>query len=423
MNKNYNKIGIIGLGYVGLPIANAFSKNPMYEVMGYDIDSSRILQLKDGYDKTGELQEGSISPSLKFTDSINELKDFNIYIITVPTPIDDNREPDLKPLESACEKIGELITIGNIIIFESTVYPGCTEEFCMPILEKASGLKFNQDFYLGYSPERINPGDKQNTVENIVKVTSGSNKEIGNIVDNLYKSVIKAGTHLASSIKVAEASKAIENAQRDLNISFMNEISIFFDKLGIDTTEVLEAAGTKWNFLPFKPGLVGGHCISVDPYYLLHKANEIGYFPDVIANGRKVNEFIPTFIAQKLINLLVKNDLNPYDSKVLILGITFKENCPDSRNSKVIELCKEIIDFGVEIDIHDPIAEIESITVNDKQIGIHRYKDDLSDNYDAIILAVPNQVFMEDIKNLINRTSILLDLKAVLPKESSSFRL
>lgn len=357
------KIAIIGLGYVGLPLAAEFTKK--YEVTGLDIYQERIDELKRAEDRTLELTSEQLREALdngiKFTTNPEDIKACNIYIVTVPTPIDKHKKPNLTPLIKASETIGKVLKKDDIVIYESTVFPGATEERCVPILEEFSGMKFNEDFFCGYSPERINPGDKEHTVTNILKVTSGSTPEIGKKVDELYKSIITAGTHLAPSIKVAEAAKVIENTQRDLNIAFVNELSIIFNKLGIDTNAVLEAAGTKWNFLKFKPGLVGGHCIGVDPYYLTHKAEEIGYNPEIILAGRRLNDNMGVYVANQVIKLMIKKGQKIEGSKVLILGITFKENCPDVRNSRVIDVILELKDFGCDVDVYDPWANTEEV--------------------------------------------------------------
>jgi len=366
-NQTFNiknpKIAIIGLGYVGLPLAHAFSTK--YKVVGFDISQSRIDELRNGYDRTLELSEEqvkeAISNGMEFTNQIEDIKDCNIYIVTVPTPIDEHKTPDLTPLLKASETIGKVLKPNDIVIYESTAYPGATEEDCVPILEKVSGLKFNEDFYCCYSPERINPGDKEHTVTKILKVTSGSTPEIAKHIDELYKSVITAGTHLAPSIKVAEAAKVIENAQRDINIAFVNELALIFDKLGIDTHDVLKAAGTKWNFLPFKPGLVGGHCIGVDPYYLTYKAKEVGYHPEVILAGRRINDNMGVHVANKVVKLMIHKGYIIKGSKVLVLGITFKENCPDIRNSRVIDVIRELQEFGCNVDVYDPWADEEEV--------------------------------------------------------------
>ncbi|MDB4130959.1 nucleotide sugar dehydrogenase [Flavobacteriaceae bacterium] len=418
------KIAIIGLGYVGLPLAVEFSKK--HYVIGYDINSSRIKELKNGIDKTNEISSNeleSCNNSDKFflTSSISDLKDYNIYIITVPTPINDDKTPNLNYLLSASKDIGKILKKNDIVIFESTVYPGCTEEVCIPELERTSNLIFNKDFYCGYSPERINPGDKINTLSKIKKVTSGSNENVALEIDKLYKSIIIAGTHLAPSIKVAEASKAIENAQRDLNISFVNELALIFDKIGIDTKDVLEAAGTKWNFLKFKPGLVGGHCISVDPYYLVHKAESLGYHPNVILSGRRVNDYMPKFIVQKLIKLMINRDLKIKSSNVLILGLSFKENCPDIRNSKVFEVYKELLTFNLNVDVYDPLVERDIVL---KEFKIDLISDYKLKKYGAVILAVSHDEFKKiDFKDFKKNNSIIFDLKSVLDKDSVDLRL
>jgi UDP-N-acetyl-D-glucosamine/UDP-N-acetyl-D-galactosamine dehydrogenase len=392
------EITIVGLGYVGLPLAVEFGKK--YTTNGFDVDIARIAELKEGYDKTKELSKNQIKEANKLRFSSTLIGNENlrvIYIVTVPTPIDINKKPDLKPLLSASELIGKALKKGDIVIYESTVYPGCTEEDCVPILEAESRLKFNQDFFCGYSPERINLGDKVNTLKKIKKVTSGSNPEIADFVDELYNTIITAGTHKASSIKVAEASKIIENCQRDINISFMNELAMLFDKLDLDINEVLEASKTKWNFLDFKPGLVGGHCIGIDPYYLIHKAESVGFDPSVIGSGRRVNEQMPIFIANKIVKNLLLRNIEIKGAKVLILGITYKVNCADIRNSRVVDLYKELLGFGIEVDIYDPLA--------DKKEVFHQYRVNLLDNienkYDLVYEAVGHDVFdvIEFLKN------------------------
>jgi UDP-N-acetyl-D-galactosamine dehydrogenase len=388
------RVAIIGLGYVGLPLAVAFSEK--YPVVGYDIAQWRVDELNSGYDRTLEVSEEDLKAALergiKFTNKLDEIKDANVYIVTVPTPIDKHKNPDLTPLQKASEALGKVLKKGDIVIYESTVYPGCTEEVCVPILEKVSGLKFNEDFFVGYSPERINPGDKEHTVKKILKVTSGSTPEIAKEIDEMYASIIEAGTHLAPSIKVAEAAKVIENAQRDINIAFVNELALIFDKLGIDTKAVLEAAGTKWNFLRFTPGLVGGHCIGVDPYYLTYKAKEIGYHPEIILAGRRLNDNMGIFVANKLVKKMIQKGHTIRGSKVLVLGITFKENCPDIRNSRVIDVIRELQDFKVDVDVYDPWADSEEVK--------HEYGLELKDNinvndYDGIVLAVSHNEFKE----------------------------
>ncbi len=390
------KLAIIGLGYVGLPLAVTFSKN--YYVIGFDVNKERIKELKEEFDRTLEVEEKelkeAIKNGLKFTYNLDEIKNANIFIVTVPTPIDKHKNPDLTPLIKASENVGKVLKRGDIVIYESTVYPGCTEEVCVPILEKESKLKFNKDFFVGYSPERINPGDKKHRLENILKVTSGSTPEIAKEIDSLYASIIEAGTHLAPSIKVAEAAKVIENAQRDINIAFVNELALIFDKLNIDTKDVLEAAGTKWNFLKFTPGLVGGHCIGVDPYYLTYKAKEIGYHPEIILAGRRLNDNMGIFVANKLIKLMIKKGHTIKGSKVLVLGITFKEHTPDIRNSRVIDVIRELQEFGVNVDVYDPWADKKEVKreYNLELIENRKLK---IENYDGVVLAVAHKEFKE----------------------------
>ena len=412
MTKKHT-IGVIGLGYVGLPLAIAFANH--YNVVGYDINQLRVSGLNKGIDSTGEadlkLLQKATKNKLKLSFDPQDLAACNVYIVTVPTPITQFKTPDLTYLISASIMIGGLLNTGDIVVYESTVYPGCTEEDCVPVLEQESGLKYNQDFYCGYSPERINPGDKINTLTKIKKVTSGSTVSIAEEVDQLYKTIIEAGTHKASSIKVAEASKAIENAQRDLNISFVNELALIFDRMEIDTQEVLAAAGTKWNFLNFQPGLVGGHCISVDPYYLAHKAESLGYYPEVILSGRRVNDTMGLFVANKVVKLMNKKGIPVRNAKALILGITFKENCPDIRNSKVPDIYEELKSFGMEVDVCDPHAQKEEVK--------HEYNIELTANlgsYDAIILAVSHKEFLAlDVTGLKkDQASVIYDIKAIL---------
>ena len=421
MTKRYT-IGIIGLGYVGLPLAIAFADH--FNVVGYDINQERVSDLNQGIDSTDEadlmLLQKAIKNKLQLSSNLQDLDVCNIYIVTVPTPITQFKTPDLTYLISASKMIGGLLNSGDIVVYESTVYPGCTEEDCVPVLEQESGLKYNQDFYCGYSPERINPGDKINTLTKIKKVTSGSTDSIAEEVDQLYKTIIEAGTHKASSIKVAEASKAIENAQRDLNISFVNELALIFDRMEIDTQEVLAAAGTKWNFLNFKPGLVGGHCISVDPYYLAHKAESLGYYPEVILSGRRVNDTMGLFVANKVVKLMNKKGIPVRNAKALILGITFKENCPDIRNSKVPDIYEELKSFGMQVDVYDPYAQKEEVK--------HEYKIELTTNlgaYDAIILAVSHEEFLElDVTSLKKESaSVIYDIKAILDPKIVDSRL
>jgi UDP-N-acetyl-D-galactosamine dehydrogenase len=413
-------IAIIGLGYVGFPLAVEFGKQ--YPTLGFDIDETRISELNRGYDRTQEVSDAQLKSSsqLKFSSELNDLRGSNTFIVTVPTPIDHFKKPDLGPLLKASEMIGHVLKKGDVVIYESTVYPGCTEEDCVPVLEKHSGLKFNEDFFCGYSPERINPGDKVNTLTKIKKVTSGSTPKIADWVDQLYRSIIVAGTHKASSIKVAEASKAIENAQRDVNISFVNELALIFDRMGIDTSEVLEAAGTKWNFLNFKPGLVGGHCIGVDPYYLLHKSESLGYYPQVILSGRRVNDNMGLFVANKLVKLLIQKGKKIGGAKTLMLGITFKENCPDIRNSRVVDIYRELTDFGMEVDVYDPWANKAEVK---KEHGIDLISD-LSVNYDAIVLTVAHREFLNlPYANLKAANGIIFDIKSVLDRTLVDARL
>ena len=426
------KIAVIGQGYVGLPLAIEFSK--YFPVIGFDINKERVEELNLGEDHTLEADLEQLKISLlqvktsdftigyQASDDLELLKTANIYIVTVPTPIDEFNAPDLKPLRGASTMLGKVLKKGDIIIYESTVFPGCTEEVCVPLLEEHSGLVFNQDFYVGYSPERINPGDKVNTLTTIVKVTSGSTPEIAIEIDNLYKTIIKAGTHLAPSLKVAEASKAIENAQRDVNISFVNELALIFDKVGIDTNDVLEAAGTKFNFLKYKPGLVGGHCISVDPYYLAHKATQLGYHPEVILSGRRVNDRMASFVASKTIQLMIEKDFHIKGANVLILGITFKENCPDVRNTKVADIHAALKKYGVNVDVYDPWANIEEVK--------HEYDIDITNNipqdkkYEAVIIAVVHKQFLTlKLKDLTVNNAVIFDTKACLERSIVDARL
>ena len=415
-----NKIAIIGLGYVGLPLAVEFGKK--YPTTGFDINGPRIASLILGHDSTLEVDEAELKQAtqLSYTTDIEQLKSCNIYIVTVPTPIDSHKRPDLTPLEKASETVGKVLSKGDIVIYESTVYPGATEEVCVPILEKHSGLIFNKDFYCGYSPERINPGDKEHRVTTIKKVTSGSTPEIADTVDNLYKSIITAGTHKASSIKVAEAAKVIENTQRDLNIALMNELAIIFERLGIDTLEVLKAAGTKWNFLPFRPGLVGGHCIGVDPYYLTHKAEILGYHPQVIQAGRRINDGMAAYVAQQTIKQMIRSGTNIRGAKVIVLGLTFKENCSDLRNSKVADLVKELQEFGCEVYVHDPLAETEQ-ALHEYGITLREWHQ-LPQNADAIVAAVSHAKYTtQPVANLLaplKRCGVFIDIKSAYMPEA-----
>jgi UDP-N-acetyl-D-galactosamine dehydrogenase len=413
-------IAIIGLGYVGLPLAVEFGKK--YKVIGFDIKTDRITELKQGKDQTLEVssEDLALAQYLIFTDQIADLAQASIFIITVPTPVDKAKKPDLTPLIKASETIGKVLKKNDIVIYESTVYPGCTEEDCVPILEKMSGLIFNQDFFCGYSPERINPGDKQHTLTKIKKVVSGSTPDIAQKINDLYASIVVAGTYIAPSIKVAEAAKVIENAQRDINIAFVNELALIFERMGLDTNQVLEAARTKWNFLPFFPGLVGGHCIGVDPYYLTHKAESLGYHPQVILAGRRINDEMGIFIANKIVKLMIQQGMNIKNAPILVLGLTFKENCPDIRNSKVIDVIRELKDFGAEVEVHDPWASPEEVR--------HEYDLDLCQKidkkYDAIVLAVSHKEFkFLDFNTLRHEKTIIYDIKSFLDKEIVTARL
>jgi UDP-N-acetyl-D-galactosamine dehydrogenase len=464
MNKK-NKIAVIGLGYVGLPLARLLATK--YLVVGFDINQNRVSELNNGYDTTlevedeilqavltkenpfvieessltipdvnGESQIG-VKKGLYCSTDLNDIQQANIYIITVPTPVDKHNRPDLEPLYKASETVGKVLKKGDIVIYESTVYPGVTEEECVPVLERVSGLKFNIDFFAGYSPERINPGDKQHTVDKILKVTSGSTPEIGKIVDDLYKSVIVAGTHLAPTIKVAEASKVIENSQRDVNIAFMNELAKIFSLMNIDTHDVLEAAGTKWNFLPFKPGLVGGHCIGVDPFYLAQKAQEIGYYSELILSARRLNDSMGAFVASQVIKLMIQKNIPIKGAKVLNLGITFKENCPDIRNSKAIDVITNLQEYGVEVVTYDPwanpeevkdeygiICHSELLSCHSEIIGVSSNVTKPSQKFDAIILTVAHTEFLNlDYKNALRENGVVYDVKGILDKENVDQRL
>ncbi|SEI45654.1 UDP-N-acetyl-D-galactosamine dehydrogenase [Dyadobacter sp. SG02] len=414
------RIAVIGLGYVGLPLAVAFSRK--YPVTGFDINKRRIQELKDAYDTTKEISRQDLREAANLTFSWDEgaLKECNVFIVTVPTPVDHYKKPNLTYLLKASAMIGQILKKGDVVIYESTVYPGCTEDDCVPVLERESGLKFNEGFFCGYSPERINPGDKINTFTKIRKVTSGSTPETARFVNDLYASVIEAGTHLASSIKVAEASKAIENAQRDVNISFVNELALIFDRMNIDTTEVLEAAATKWNFLKYKPGLVGGHCIGVDPYYLAYKAESLGYYPQVILSGRRVNDMMGVFVANKLVKLMIRKRHRIEGSRVLILGITFKENCPDIRNTRVIDVYRELTDFGMQVEVYDPWASGEQVLA-EYNIAL---LDKPGATYEAVVLAVAHEEFRTmEFGEFTRSDSVIFDLKSVLPQDMVDSRL
>lgn len=443
MNKNI-KIAVIGLGYVGLPLARLFATK--FPVVGFDINAARVEELKKGHDSTLEVEdeilkavlvnsiyefkkqptlelagaadENDVTPSavegsgLFVTRDLGDISDCNYYIITVPTPIDKNNRPDLTPLYKSSESVAKVLKKGDIVIYESTVYPGVTEDECVPVLEKHSGLKFNEDFFVGYSPERINPGDNEHTVEKILKVTAGSTPEVGKKVDELYKEVITAGTHLAPTIKVAEAAKVIENSQRDINIAFVNELAKIFNLMGIDTQDVLEAAGTKWNFLPFKPGLVGGHCIGVDPYYLAQKAQELGYHPEIILAGRRMNDSMGKYVASEVIKLMLQNELKVKGANILVLGITFKENCPDVRNTKVVDVVKELQSYGTNITIYDPLANPAEV---EQEYGLIKTNQLPEQKFDAVILTVAHKEFLEmELNSLKNENAVVYDVKGIL---------
>ena len=433
MNLSGKKIAVIGQGYVGLPLAVEFGKK--YPTIGFDINRLRVDELLSGMDHTLEVESEKLKAvtiaekaswdtaksGLFFSSDVNEIADCNVYIVTVPTPIDQFKAPDLRPLISASASIGKILKEGDIVIYESTTYPGCTEEDCVPVLERNSGLKFNKGFFCGYSPERINPGDKVNTLTTIKKVTSGSTEEISEVVDQLYKSIIKAGTFKASSMKVAEASKAIENAQRDVNISFVNELALIFDRIGIDTNDVLEAAGTKWNFLKYKPGLVGGHCIGVDPYYLAHKAEALGYHPQVILSGRRVNDTMGMFVANKVVKLMIEKEHKIKGSNVLILGITFKENCPDIRNTKVVDIYHELQQFGLNVDVYDPWANKNEVM---HEYGVQIMNELEGGKYQAVIIAVAHNEFLKiDFAKLREQNSVVFDTKAFIDRSLVDGRL
>ena len=425
-------IGVIGLGYVGLPLAVEFGKK--YMTVGFDINQDRVDELKSGIDSTLEVADEDLKEVLSsaqdfdndglwVTTKLEDLASCNFYIVTVPTPTDKNNRPVLTPLKKASESIGKVLKKGDYVVYESTVYPGATEEECIPVLEQVSGLKFNEDFYVGYSPERINPGDKERTVTKILKVTSGSTPEAAIVIDDLYKEIITAGTYLAHSIKVAEASKVIENSQRDINIAFVNELAKIFNKLEIDTHSVLEAAGTKWNFLPFKPGLVGGHCIGVDPYYLAQKAQENGYYPEIILAGRRINDSMGSFIASEIVKKMGQKDIPFKRAKTLLLGFTFKENCPDIRNTRVIDIYQDLKEFGLDVTVYDPWVDQNEVKLEyDLEVSVN--KSVLEDRYSAIILAVSHDEFLEiDYTSLRSANSIIFDIKAFLPKHLVDVRL
>ena len=432
---NTIKIAVIGLGYVGLPLARLFATK--YPVVGFDINSTRVKELMSGHDSTLEVEDRILlsvllsrnpqpelhdpqpTPGLFCTIMLDDIRDANFYIVTVPTPVDKNNRPDLTPLIKASETVGKVIQKGDIVVYESTVYPGATEEDCIPIVEKTSGLKYNIDFFAGYSPERINPGDKEHTVEKIKKITSGSTVEIGTIIDSVYQSVIVAGTHLAPTIKVAEAAKVIENAQRDINIAFVNELAKIFNLLDIDTHAVLEAAGTKWNFLPFKPGLVGGHCIGVDPYYLAQKAQEVGYHPEIILAGRRLNDSMGSYVASQLVKTMIKKDIHITGARVLMLGVTFKENCPDIRNTRTVDVYRDLLDYGIDVTIYDPWANPADVQHEYGVTSIQTLEHpQTNQKFDAVILTVAHDEFTSlDIRQFMNGKSVMYDVKGILQEE------
>jgi len=424
MKLTNNKIALIGLGYVGLPLAVEFGKK--YLTVGFDLNETRLNELKDGVDSTRELNKHELSASvnLSFTSSLVDIANSNIYIVTVPTPINEHKKPNLDPLLTASESIGKVLKKGDVVIYESTVYPGATEEECVPVLERISGLEFNKDFFIGYSPERVNPGDKEHRVTNILKITAGSTPEVAEKVDQLYASIISAGTYKVSSIKVAEAAKVIENTQRDVNIGLINELALIFSELGIDTEEVLKAAGTKWNFLPFRPGLVGGHCIGVDPYYLTYKAQSIGYYPEIILAGRRLNDAMGSYVANRLIKEMLKKRIQVNGSKVLLMGITFKENCPDIRNSKIIDVFTELDQYGVNVECYDPWVDSNLVK---NEYGIDIIDTPSLNTYDGIILAVAHDQFKTigatKIRQFGKDTHILYDLKYLLSANEADLRL
>jgi UDP-N-acetyl-D-glucosamine/UDP-N-acetyl-D-galactosamine dehydrogenase len=426
LNLRKCRLGVVGLGYVGLPLAVEFGKH--FDTVGFDVKPDRIAELKAGRDSTLETTRAELRAAdrLIFTTNLQDLKKCRVFIVTVPTPIDEYKRPDLTPLVKASESVGKVLKKGDVVVYESTVYPGCTEEVCVPILERESGLKFNKDFFAGYSPERINPGDKEHRLPTIKKITSGSTPEVAEFVDKLYGCIIKAGTHSASSIRVAEAAKVIENTQRDVNIALMNELALIFNRLGIDTEEVLIAAGTKWNFQPFRPGLVGGHCIGVDPYYLTHKAQEIGYHPEMILAGRRLNDNMANYVAQEVVRLMTQQRIHVNGARVLVLGITFKENCPDIRNSKVIDVVRELQNYGAQVDIHDPWADGAECK---HEYGVRPVRDamDRRGTYDAIVLAVAHREFKEigsqGIRKLGKKNHVMYDIKHVFRAGETDGRL
>jgi UDP-N-acetyl-D-galactosamine dehydrogenase len=418
------KIGVVGLGYVGLPLAVEFGKR--FSTVGFDIKSARVDELKRGQDSTLETTEEELAEATKlaYTTKLADLKPCRVFIVTVPTPIDEYKRPDLTPLVKSSESVGQVLKKGDVVVYESTVYPGCTEEVCVPILERISGLKFNKDFFAGYSPERINPGDKQHRLTTIRKVTSGSTPEVAEFVDMLYRSIVVAGTHRASSIKVAEAAKVIENTQRDVNIALINELALIFNRMGIDTEEVLNAAGSKWNFLPFRPGLVGGHCIGVDPYYLTHKAQAIGYHPEMILAGRRINDNMGSYVAQQIAALMIKRKIQVCDSRILVMGLTFKENCPDVRNTKIVDVVRELEQFGAKVDVHDPWADPDEA---EHEYGLRPIKKLKPGTYDAVVMGVAHDEFRKmglvRIRELARKNHVLYDIKYVFKADEVDGRL
>ncbi len=418
------KVGVVGLGYVGLPLAVEFGKR--FQTIGFDIKPERVDELKSGVDSTLEVdaEELAAASKLSYTTSLKDLKPCRVFIVTVPTPIDDYKRPDLTPLEKSSRSVGQVLKKGDVVVYESTVYPGCTEEVCVPILEQVSGLRFNRDFYVGYSPERINPGDKEHRLTTIRKVTSGSTPAVAEFVDSLYRSIVTVGTHKASSIKVAEAAKVIENTQRDVNIALINELALIFNRLGIDTEEVLNAAGSKWNFLPFRPGLVGGHCIGVDPYYLTHKAQAIGYHPEMILAGRRINDNMGIYVAQQVAQLMIQRRIQVRDSRILVMGLTFKENCPDVRNTKIVDVVRELEKFGARVDVHDPWADAAEA---EHEYGLRPVKRLKPGTYDAVVMGVAHQQFRQmgisRIRELAKKNHVLYDIKYVFGADEVDGRL
>jgi UDP-N-acetyl-D-glucosamine/UDP-N-acetyl-D-galactosamine dehydrogenase len=426
--RNFNlknlKVGVVGLGYVGLPLAVEFGKR--FRTVGFDINQHRVDELRAGRDSTLEVDADELAGAAKLTctSKLDDLRKCGVFIITVPTPIDEYKRPDLTPLQRSSESVGKVLKKGDVVVYESTVYPGCTEEVCVPILEKLSGLKFNRDFYVGYSPERINPGDKQHRLTTIVKITSGSTPEAAEFVDQLYGSIVNAGTHRASSIRVAEAAKVIENTQRDVNIALINELALIFSRLGIDTEEVLQAAGSKWNFLPFRPGLVGGHCIGVDPYYLTHKAQAVGYHPEMILAGRRINDNMGLYVAQQVTQLMIRNRIQVCDSRILVMGLTFKENCPDVRNTKIVDVVRELQKFGAKVEVHDPWVDPDEA---EHEYDIRPVRRLRRGKYDAVVMGVAHDQFrelgVEGVRALAKERHVLYDIKYVFKASEVDGRL